>query len=307
MRAIPLVMSVVIKGWVLPHNYNDCFNGYCEELYEPWKINITKTGVYTLKPLSNYDGTHSNHNIAVFDKQNNQVLYYEKIGGFPLVSGQTYTVKFRYNCKSEIIGTITWRRSNIKDTIFPDTYAGEWYNDAVTYSVGRGLIDGYAATGMFGTADSIQRQDFLVILARLDGVDLTKYANKKCPFPDVSKGSYYEAAVMWGVENGITTGYQNGKFGVGDKITREQLVTFLYIYAKHKGLDVGYTTAEKNKVKSTYTDYKNVTSFAEAPVIWAVKNNVIGGKTPTTIAPAGNALRCEVAKIMYNIFINNLF
>ena len=289
------------------HTHAECFNGYSEELYGYWDITVSKSCVYTLKPSSKYTGEFNVHNISVFDKDNQKVLYYERLGGFPLVAGQDYTVKFRYDCSDEINGTLGWTKTRIADTIFTDVSSSEWYNDAVTYSVGRGIISGYGGTTKFGPGDNIQRQDFLVILARLDGVDLTSYGNKKSAFPDVPEGSYYEAAVNWGSEKGIVSGYQNGKFGTGDKITREQLVTFLYRYAGYKGLNTSYTTTQKNKVKNTYTDYKNVTDYAQDPVIWAVTNGVINGKTSTTIVPGGNALRCEVAQIMYNIFLKDIF
>ncbi len=289
------------------HTHIECFDGYSEELYGSWNARVTKTGVYTFKPSSKYTGEYNPHNVAVFDKQGNEVRYYEKLGGWPLVEELNYTIRFRYDCSDEINGTLAWTKTRIANTIFTDVLSSEWYNDAVTYSVGRGIISGYGGTTKFGPGDNIQRQDFLVILARLDGVDLTSYGNKKSAFPDVPEGSYYEAAVNWGSEKGIVSGYQNGKFGTGDKITREQLVTFLYRYANYKGLNTSYTTIQKNKVKNTYTDYKNVTDYAQNPVIWAVTNSVINGKTPTTIVPGGNALRCEVAQIMYNIFNNDIF
>ncbi len=191
---------------------------------------------------------------------------------------------------------------------FSDVPSNAWYTDAVKYVSENGIMTGYGGTTKFGAADNIQRQDFLVILARLDGVDLSTYANKGSKFPDVVKGSYYEAAVSWGVENGITTGYQNGKFGVGDKITREQLVTFLYRYANYKGLNTSCTMEQMTVVNSKYSDYKKVTDYAQAPVVWAITNGVISGKeNGKYIAPGGNALRCEVAQIMYNIFLNELF
>ena len=196
--------------------------------------------------------------------------------------------------------------TKIADTIFPDTSASDWYNDSVTYAVGAGIMSGYS-NGKFGTSDSIQRQDFLVMLARLEGVDLDAYGAKKSAFPDVPENSYFEAAVNWGSENGIVTGYQNGKFGVGDKVTREQLVTFLYRYAGYKDYDTSYSGNRENVVSSQYNDYKNVSAFAKQPILWAIEKGVISGKTATTIVPQGNAQRCEVAKIMYNIYLNDIF
>ena len=190
---------------------------------------------------------------------------------------------------------------------YNDVPFGQWYSQAIEYTSVFGIMTGYGGTNNFGTADNIQRQDFLVLLARFDGVDLDEYGDRQSAFPDVPEDSYYEAAVNWGAENGIVSGYENGKFGVGDKITREQLITFLYRYANYKGIDTSCTAAQKNAVKNTYTDYKYVTDYAQDAVVWAVTNNVINGKTPTTIVPGGNALRCETAQIMYNIFLNNVF
>ena len=241
----------------------------------------------------------------MLDENGGVVKYNDTKGGFPLVKDLKYTVKFNYDCINDISGTITWSKTQKAKTIFPDTYAGDWYNDSVTYVVGAGIMSGYQ-NGKFGTSDSIQRQDFLVMLARYEGVDLEEYSYKS-RFSDVARNSYYEAAVNWGVEKGITTGYDNGKFGVGDKMTREQLVTFLYRYAKYKGVDVSYTATQKIVVNRQYTDFKNVSPFSQDAIIWAVSNGVIGGKTPTTVVPQGNAQRCEVAKIMYNIYLKDIF
>ncbi len=186
--------------------------------------------------------------------------------------------------------------------IFPDTDNSAWYSDAVAYAYSRGIIKGYQ-NGKFGASDGIQRQDFLVMLARFDGVDLTEY-DYDCDMPDVARNSYYEAAVNWGVENRITTGYVDGTFGVGDMITREQIVTFLYRYTQNV-LYMDVTPEDEDKAKA-YPDYSNVSEFSTEPIIWAIDKGVINGKQGK-IAPQGNAQRCEIAQIMYNIFLNDIF
>ena len=189
--------------------------------------------------------------------------------------------------------------------LYPDAATNAWYSEAVKYVSENGIMSGYQ-NGLFGTSDSIKRQDFLVMLARLDGVNLNNYKYKSS-FPDVTRNSYYEAAVNWGAQKGIVTGYQNGKFGVSDKVTREQIVTFLYRYADYKGYDSDYSSNRENVVSRQYKDYKNVSGFAKQPILWAIEKGVISGKTSSTIAPQGNAQRCEVAKIMYNIYLNDIF
>ena len=51
-------------------------------------------------------------------------------------------------------------------------------------------------------------------------------------FKDVKGGMYYTPAVYWALNNGITTGVSGTQFGVGQKCTRGQIVTFLYRYSQ---------------------------------------------------------------------------
>ena len=50
----------------------------------------------------------------------------------------------------------------------------------------------------------------------------------ECPFTDVVEGEWYEDAVLWAVENGITNGMSADTFGVNTVCNRAQVVTFLY-------------------------------------------------------------------------------
>ena len=290
------------------HVYDNSSDNTCNECGATrntnWQIRVNETGVYDIQYTVITNGFNGISTIGVFDSKNNEVLYNHAKKGWPLIAGQNYTIEF-YGRYDSIV-SVDWDIAKISDTLFPDTSASGWYNDAVTYAVGAGIMSGYS-NGKFGTSDSIQRQDFLVMLARLDGVNLTTYGAKESAFNDVPEGSYFEAAVNWGVEKGIVTGYQNGKFGVGDKVTREQLVTFLYRYAKYKGYDYSYTNNRETVVSSQYKDFKNVSGFAKQPILWAIEKGVISGKTSTTIVPHGNAQRCEVAQIMYNIYLKNIF
>ena len=174
---------------------------------------------------------------------------------------------------------------------FPDVKEGTWYYDSVKYNSVRGYIMGYT-NGKFGPNDSLQRQDFVCILARIAGADLSKYENKTSKLKDVKKGAYYAAAVNWAVDNNIISGYQNGNFGVGDKITREQIATILYRY---KGSP---KVSNVDKTLSKFKDAKNVSSFAKTPVAWAVQNNIISGMADGRVASRESASRAQIAAII---------
>ena len=273
-----------------------------------WAISTEKTGVYAVTPKTEIDGFKTD-DIAVFDKNNKEIKYNTEKGGWPLVKGEAYTVKLNDIADNSKYSGVVWQLNPMADTIFPDTTADGWYNDAVNYAVGAGIMTGYKSNGLFGTSDSIQRQDFIVMLARYDGVDLSTYASTENKFPDVDNNGYYADAVKWGSENGIITGYtHNGHFGVGDTITREQLVTMLYRYAKYKGKDVNVASDAEETAINKFNDYSKVSGFSKDAVLWATEKGVITGKgvNKDAIDPQGNAQRCEVAQIMYNIFKNNI-
>lgn len=174
---------------------------------------------------------------------------------------------------------------------FPDVADNQWYAEAVRYNAIRGFITGYK-TGKFGPADTLKRQDFVVILARIAGADLDAFEDVECDMPDVAAGSYYANAVKWAVENEIVTGYQNGKFGVGDNITREQVATILYRFMGSPKV------ISPTKTLKPFDDKDSISSFAKTAMVWAIQNGIISGKNETTLAPTATASRAEIATIV---------
>ena len=179
---------------------------------------------------------------------------------------------------------------------FPDVREGDWYYDSVKYCSVKGFITGYK-NGNFGPADALQRQDFVVILARIAGADVSSYTS--CKLTDVDMKAYYGKAVAWAVDVGIIGGYQNGKFGVGDKITREQVATILYRYMDSPDVD----TSVLNK----FPDKGSVSSFAVNAIAWANTNGIINGKSDGKLAPTATASRAEIATIIMRMDQQGMF
>ena len=267
------------------------------------EIDVPATGIYTIIPSDAEDYDMAT-DVVVYNKLGEVVLYNAKLGGFPLVKGQVYLAVFAEDLELPYDVEVT--ATLVVTKLFPDTSATAWYSDAVSYALGSGIMSGYA-DGDFGTTDSIKRQDFILMLARYAGVDLDTYKDVECTLTDVQDGAYYEAAINWALAEGVTTGYDNGEFGVGDKMTREQIVTFLYRYAQAIGVDVTVDDGAAAALAAQYADFGKVSSFSKEAIVWALEAGVISGKNPTTIAPQGSAQRCQVAQIMYNIFVNEIF
>ncbi len=114
------------------------------------------------------------------------------------------------------------------------------------------------------------------------------------PFSDVASGSYCEDAVTWAAANGIVSGYSAAAFGPNDGITREQLATMLYEYAKYKGYDVA-----KAADLSGFADQGGISAYAVKPMQWAVAQELIFGVGGNALAPKAAATRAELAAVLH--------
>jgi len=210
---------------------------------------------------------------------------------YTLNAGETYLLTVVYNRWNFIYVEFRGEQPTPEPIVYPDVADNAWYNEAAYYNAERGWITGYKSG-----ADQLKRQDFVVILARIAGADLTAYENVQSTMPDVVKGSYYAAAVNWAVDNGIIGGYTSGakadKFGVGDPITREQVCVILYRYMGSPAVTGADSTL------APFADAGKISSFAKDAVVWAIQNGVISGKKPDTLAPTVTASRAEIATIV---------
>lgn len=177
----------------------------------------------------------------------------------------------------------TWQGNQYTDV--PD---GVWYKEAVEYVRDQGIMFGMNDE-YFGAAEPLRRAHFVTMIYRMAGKPQTIYTDR---FLDVGNGLFYTEPVMWAAENGIVTGYDNGMFGPSDHITREQLATMLYRYAKVKGKDVS-----KRGDLSKFPDSSYISEFAQEAVSWAVAEKIITGDQGE-INPQGQANRAHAATMM---------
>ncbi len=172
---------------------------------------------------------------------------------------------------------------------FADVSKDAWYFDAVRYASQRKLMSGTSSTS-FEPESNMTRAMVVAVLYRLEGKPGISGTNA---FSDVESGQWYTEAVAWASANKIVSGYGGGIFGTNDSITREQLATILYNYAKYKGLDV-----TKTADLSAYTDGKCISAWADSAIKWAVAEGLIKGMSDKTLEPSATATRAQVATIL---------
>ena len=172
---------------------------------------------------------------------------------------------------------------------FTDVSKDDWFYDDVNYVAEQGIMTGMIET-VFGPTVDTSRAMIVTMLYRLEGEPEAGSA----PFQDVAQGKWYDKAVAWAQANGIVTGYTPTTFGPADPVTREQIATILYRYAKYKGWDVSQVGD-----LSVFTDAGQVSDWAEDALVWANGAGIITGMNATTLNPQGNAARAQVAAMFH--------
>lgn len=156
---------------------------------------------------------------------------------------------------------------------FRDVAVSDWYFDAVQYVLEKGLMNG-TSDWTFAPNDATTRGMIVTILARVEGVN-------------TNGNPWYAAGQKWAMDNGISDG--TNMPGV---ITREQLATILYRYAKQKGYDVS-----KSAALTGFSDADKVSGYAFDAMQWAVAEELLKGSNGK-LDPQGSATRAQVATIL---------
>ena len=111
------------------------------------------------------------------------------------------------------------------------------------------------------------------------------------PFTDVESGSFYEKAVLWAVEKGITTGTDSTHFSPNAVCNRATVVTFLW------------RAADKPAAAGTipFTDVPANSWYAE-PVLWALAEGITNGISATEFGATKDCNRAQVVTFLYRTF-----
>ena len=174
-------------------------------------------------------------------------------------------------------------------TNFTDVEENGWYHTGVDFMVRNGFMNG-VADDAFDVDGNLTRAQLVTILYRIAGEPESTATN---PFADVADGQWYTNAVVWAAENGIVKGVNTTTFAPNDQITREQIATILFRYAK----------AEKVEGKlAGFPDAEKVSDYAADAMAWAVEQGLINGISEsdgkTYLAPQETATRAQIAVIL---------
>ena len=173
----------------------------------------------------------------------------------------------------------------VPGTSFTDVPAGAYYEEAVGWAVKEGITKGTSDSTF--TPDGVcTRAQAVTFLWRAAGSPAAKAS--ALPFADVKAGSYYDDAVRWAVENGVTVGTSATTFSPNATCSRAQIVTFLW-------------RAQKSPAAGSANPFDDVAGnayYADA-VQWAVQKNITKGTGATAFSPDANCIRAQIVTFLY--------
>lgn len=177
---------------------------------------------------------------------------------------------------------------------FSDVQSTAWYYDAVKTAYETGLFHGTSAT-TFSPDDTMTRAMFTMVLANIS-MDADESPTEQ-HFTDVPKSAWYYEPIEWATKYGIVRGMGDFLFSPEDEITREQMATMLYRYARATG---NADDSIENQPLDPYDDANQISDYAVNAMMWSVKNKIIIGRSAAELAPKANATRAETAQMFVN-------
>ena len=171
---------------------------------------------------------------------------------------------------------------------FVDVYPTDFFYNSVIWAVENGITSGVDATH-FGPAASCNRAQVVTFLWKAEGAPEPESSLN--PFVDVPAGSWFEKAVLWAVEQGITSGTDACHFSPGLLCNRATVATFLWSAAGKP------ETAGENP----FTDVP-AGSWYEMPVRWAKEQGITSGISDTEFGAAAVCNRAQVVTFLYKAY-----
>ena len=195
------------------------------------------------------------------------------------------------DCGAEQTREIPASTENCPSKAFSDLDNTQWYHEGVDYVLNNELMLGVGGS-LFEPDGTVTRAQLAMVLYRVAGKpDVKNTAN---PFKDVTEGVWYADAVKWAAEAGVVKGISADEFAPEAPVTRQEIATMLYRFAKAEAV-------AEDKL-AAFPDAASVADWAKDAMNWAVATGLINGVkaadgTVTLDAQSG-ATRAQIATLL---------
>lgn len=175
--------------------------------------------------------------------------------------------------------------------VFNDIEGVTWASEAILALADKGIVNG-KGDGKFKPDDDVTREEFVKIIIGALGMSDAKYEGNA--FSDVKDSDWFCKFVNIANENQIVKGIGGEMFGVGENITRQDMVVMVYNALLFKNAEV--TSAELH-----FEDKSEIADYAYEAVCALYEMGAINGVSETRFEPMGTATRAQAAKVVYAV------
>ena len=173
---------------------------------------------------------------------------------------------------------------------FSDLGQAEWARPYIMGLYDKGIVNGKTENA-FMPLDNVTREEFVKMLALVFGLETAETDE----FSDVESRAWYAPYIGGARAAGIVNGVEDGIFGVGRNITRQDMAVMTWRAAEA----AGKTLCEDGTEKEEFTDWTEIAEYAAAAVSALQKAGVFSGDETGAFRPDAYATRAEAAKILY--------
>lgn len=177
---------------------------------------------------------------------------------------------------------------------FNDLDDAEWAKEAINVLASRQIVNGFG-NSEFGPNREVTREEFVKILA--NACDISAETDK-ISFEDVPSDAWFYPYVMACTEKGIIRGIDSGRFGTGEKLTRQDMATIVYRAAQYKNIDLQSTREYRE-----FSDGGSISGYAKEAIEKLYSAEKINGVSVSLFEPSSYCTRAQAAKLIYDVFI----
>lgn len=308
-------------GWGGMLNSDDC-SSYVRNIYKCFGLELARNTTWqTAMPMAKVSlaNTCREERIKILDSlplgsvlyfSGHEMMYLGKVDDeYYVISAvgsimNPYESGVKQRVRSNIINTLNIKRANgltwldslttvnvpywglIEGKTY-DLPKYNWYHEGVAYCLKNKLMKA-EEDGFFYPGKEVTRAELVQLLWNLEKQPKVEI---ELPFSDISEIDSYVEAIRWAYSNGIISGTDETTFTPNGSITREQLATILYKYAKLHGQGFG----ELWMFRLEYLDANTISEYAYEPICWLTMNKVMGGVDSENISPKTTVTRAQLA------------
>lgn len=182
---------------------------------------------------------------------------------------------------------------NENKSVFADVDVNFWAYDDIKYLVDKQIMSGTGENNI-EPERNVKREEFVKLLLGAMGVKSQRADNS---FEDVDVNEWYAPYIAAARSKNIVSGYENGIFGIGESISRQDMAVLIYRAANLADIDDG----------DIFSDDSQIADYAKKAVYTLKNLEIIGGKGNNIFDALAGATRAEAARMLTLAMKKGLF